>query len=59
MYLAVAATMAVLVLSILLVLHLAQSISRPVKSVTSRMVSLSDGDLHSTVTTVRSKDELA
>jgi len=57
-YLAVAATMAVLVLSILLVLHLAQSISRPVKSVTSRMVSLSDGDLHSTVTTVRSKDEL-
>lgn len=57
-YLAVAATMAVLLLSILLVLHLAQSISRPVKSVTSRMVSLSDGDLHSTVTTVRSKDEL-
>lgn len=57
-YLAVAATLAVLVISILLVLHLARSISRPVKSVTSRMVSLSDGDLHSTVTTVRSKDEL-
>ena len=45
--LAVAATLAVLVISILLVLHLARSISRPVKSVTSRMVSLSDGDLHS------------
>ncbi|MDE7000128.1 MAG: HAMP domain-containing protein [Lachnospiraceae bacterium] len=57
-YLAVAATLAVLVISILLVLHLARSISRPVKSVTSRMVSLSDGDLHSSVTPVRSRDEL-
>jgi methyl-accepting chemotaxis protein len=56
--LAVAATLAVLVISILLVLHLARSISRPVKSVTSRMVSLSDGDLHSSVTPVRSRDEL-
>ena len=56
--LAVAATLAVLVISILLVLHLARSISRPVKSVTSRMISLSDGDLHSSVTPVRSRDEL-
>ncbi len=56
--LAVAATLAVLIISILLVLHLARSISRPVKSVTSRMISLSDGDLHSSVTPVRSRDEL-
>ena len=46
MLLAAAATLAVLVLSILLVLRLSRSISRPVKSVTSRMVALSDGDLH-------------
>lgn len=58
MYVAVAATLAVLLVSILLVLQLARSISRPVKSVTSRMVSLSDGDLHTTVTPVHSKDEL-
>lgn len=58
MLLAVAATLAVLIISILLVLHLARSISRPVKSVTSRMISLADGDLHTTVTPVRSKDEL-
>lgn len=58
MLLAVTATLAVLIISILLVLHLARSISRPVRSVTSRIVSLSDGDLHTTVTPVRSKDEL-
>lgn len=58
MLLAVAATLAVLIISILLVLHLARSISRPVKSVTSRMISLADGDLHTTVTPIRSKDEL-
>lgn len=58
MLLAVAATLAVLIISILLVLHLARSISRPVKSVTSRMISLADGDLHTTVIPVRSKDEL-
>jgi len=57
-YVAILCTTAVLVLSILLVLHLARSISRPVKSVTNRMVSLSNGDLHTTVTPVCSKDEL-
>ncbi len=57
-YVSVAATLAVLVISILLVLQLARSISRPVKSVTTRMVSLSDGDLHTAVTPVHSKDEL-
>ena len=51
-------TFVVLILSILLVLHLAHSISRPIKNVTSRMVSLSNGDLHTTVTPVRSRDEL-
>jgi len=48
----------VLILSILLVLHLAHSISRPIKRVTTRMVSLSNGDLHTTVKPVRSRDEL-
>lgn len=58
MFVAIAATLAMLVLSILLVLHLARSISRPVKRVTTRMVSLSNGDLHTTVTPVRTRDEL-
>lgn len=58
MFVAIAATLAMLVLSILLVLHLARSISHPVKRVTTRMVSLSNGDLHTTVTPVRTRDEL-
>ena len=48
----------VLGVSILLVLRLARSISRPVKSVTDRMVALSGGDLHTEVIQVRSGDEL-
>ncbi|MDE7323322.1 MAG: HAMP domain-containing protein [Lachnospiraceae bacterium] len=58
MSVALSCTSAVLVISILLVLHLARSISHPVKSVTARMVSLSDGDLHTTVNPVHSRDEL-
>lgn len=58
MFVAIAFTLVVLILSILLVLHLARSISRPIKNVTTRMVSLSNGDLHTTITPVRSKDEL-
>lgn len=58
MLLAAAATLAVLVISILLVLRLSRSISRPVKSVTSRMVALSDGDLHTEVLPVDSGDEM-
>lgn len=58
MMVAVLSTLAVLVLSILLVLRLSRSISRPVKSVTDRMVALSDGDLHTEVAFVRSGDEL-
>lgn len=51
-------TLMMLVISILLVLRLARSISRPVKNVSSRMVSLSDGDLHTDVIHVSSGDEL-
>ena len=50
--------MAVLVISILIVLRLARSISRPVKGVTDRMISLSDGDLHTKVAQVSTGDEL-
>ena len=42
-------TLAVLVISIVLVLRLARSISRPVKHVTGRMVALSNVDLHTEV----------
>ncbi len=55
---AILSTLAVLVVSILLVLHLARSISRPVKHVTSRMLALSDGDLHTEIKHAHSKDEL-
>ena len=51
-------TLALLAVSILLVLRLARSISRPVKEVTNRMVALSDGDLHTDTIAVRSGDEL-
>lgn len=49
MLVAILSTLAGLALSIFLVLRLARSISRPVKSVTARMVALSDGDLHTEV----------
>lgn len=58
MVVAVFCTIVVLVLSILLILRLSHSISRPVKNVTKRMVALSDGDLHTDVTLVHSGDEL-
>lgn len=58
MMVAVLATFTVLVVSILLVLRLARSISRPVKNVTERMITLSDGDLHTEVSQIRSGDEL-
>lgn len=51
-------TLVVLLLSILVILRMAHSISKPVKNVTSRMVLLSDGDLHTEVAHVRSGDEL-
>lgn len=58
MMLALLATLVVLIISILLVLRLAKSISLPVKNVTNRMVALSDGDLRTEVTHIYSKDEL-
>lgn len=58
MAVAIIATLAVLIISIFLVWHLAMSISRPVQAVTNRMVALSDGDLHTDVTSVSSGDEL-
>lgn len=58
MMVAILSTLAVLIISILVVLRLSRSISRPVKSVTNRMVALSDGDLHTEVTPVNSRDEL-
>ncbi|MDE7038224.1 MAG: Cache 3/Cache 2 fusion domain-containing protein, partial [Lachnospiraceae bacterium] len=58
MLVSVLATLAVLIVSILVVLRLAVSISRPVKNVTSRMVALSDGDLHTETAPIYSGDEL-
>ena len=58
MLVAILSTLAGLALSIYLVLRLARSISRPVKSVTARMVALSGGDLHTEVIPVHSQDEL-
>ena len=58
MLVSILATLAVLVVSILLVLRLARSISRPVKRVTDRMVALSNGDLHTDVVPVSTGDEL-
>ncbi len=51
-------TLAVLLISIIGILRMASSISKPVKNVTSRMISLSDGDLHTQVLNVKSGDEL-
>ncbi len=58
MWLSVGATFGVLVISILLVLRLARSISHPVKGVTERMVALANGDLHTEVLPVHTGDEL-
>lgn len=51
-------TLAVLFISILVILRMARSISKPVKNVTNRMLGLSDGDLHTEVVHIRSGDEL-
>ena len=58
MLVSILATLAGLVVSVLLILRFARSISRPVKRVTDRMVALSDGDLHTEVLPVSSGDEL-
>ncbi len=51
-------TLVVLFISILVILRMARSISKPVKNVTNRMIGLSDGDLHTEVAHIRSGDEL-
>ena len=58
MLISVLATLAGLVISVLMILRFARSISRPVKRVTDRMVALSDGDLHTEVLHVSTGDEL-
>ena len=58
MLVSILATLAGLVVSVLLILRFARSISHPVKRVTDRMVALSDGDLHTEVLPVSSGDEL-
>ncbi len=58
MLMSILATIAVLAVSLLVVLRLARSISRPVKRVTDRMVALSDGDLHTEVLHIDTGDEL-
>ena len=58
MLVSILATLAGLVISIVLILRFARSISHPVKCVTDRMVALSNGDLHTEVIPVSTGDEL-
>ena len=58
MLVSILATLAGLAVSVLLILRFARSISQPVKGVTSRMVALSNGDLHTEVVPVGTGDEL-
>ena len=58
MLLALGATLAVFLISILFVLRLSGSISRPVKRVTGRMVALAQGDLQGENVSVHTGDEL-
>ncbi len=58
MLISILATLAGLMVSVLLILRFASSISRPVKRVTDRMVALSNGDLHTKVLPVSTGDEL-
>lgn len=58
MMVSVLAALAGFGISILLVLRLSRSISRPVQQVTDRMVALEGGDLHTEILPVRTGDEL-
>ena len=58
MLVSILATLVGLLISVLLILRFARSISHPVKCVTDRMVALSDGDLHTDVFPVSTGDEL-
>ncbi len=58
MLVSILATLAGLIISVLMILRFARSISHPVKCVTDRMVALADGDLHTEVLAVHTGDEL-
>ena len=58
MLISILATLAGLIISVLLILRFARSISHPVKCVTDRMVAFSNGDLHTDVVPVSTGDEL-
>ncbi len=58
MLISILATLAGLIISVLLILRFARSISHPVQCVTDRMVALSNGDLHTEVPPVGTGDEL-
>ncbi len=58
MIVSILANLAGLIVSMLLVLRMARSISWPIKRVTDRMVALSNGDLHTEVLAVDTGDEL-
>ena len=58
MLISILATLAGLIISVLLILRFARSISHPVKRVTDRMVAFSNGDLHTDVVPVSTGDEL-
>lgn len=58
MLVSILATLVGLIISMLLILRFARSISNPVKYVTDRMVALSNGDLHTDVSLVSTGDEL-
>ena len=58
MMISIVAALSGLLVSVLLILRFARSISCPVKQVTERMVALSNGDLHTEVLSVGTGDEL-
>ena len=58
MLISILATLAGLIISVLLILRFARSISHPVQCVPDRMVALSNGDLHTEVPPVGTGDEL-
>ena len=58
MLISILATLAGLIIAVLLILRFARSISHPVQCVTDRMVALSNGDLHTEVPPVGTGDEL-
>ncbi|MCH1627970.1 methyl-accepting chemotaxis protein [Ferdinandcohnia quinoae] len=54
----IAASLTVLILGIIIAIFTAESISRPVKKIVTRMMSIAKGELSSEVITTKSKDEI-